>query len=68
MANYSSLVDLNYAAKEDIVELANGCLCCTVADDFIPTIYTLLNRSSLLDHIIIETSGRALPKPLVASF
>ncbi|MBL0337984.1 MAG: cobalamin biosynthesis protein CobW [Rhodospirillaceae bacterium] len=54
--------------EEDIVELANGCLCCTVADDFIPTIDTLLNRSSLLDHIIIETSGLALPKPLVAAF
>lgn len=54
--------------EEDIIELANGCLCCTVADDFIPTIDRLLNRSAVPDHIIIETSGLALPKPLVAAF
>ncbi|MCB9946404.1 MAG: cobalamin biosynthesis protein CobW [Rhodospirillaceae bacterium] len=52
----------------DIVELANGCLCCTVADDFLPTIETLLGREPPPDHIIIETSGLALPKPLVKAF
>lgn len=53
---------------ENIVELANGCLCCTVADDFIPAIEALLSRSPPPDHIIIETSGLALPKPLVKAF
>src|SRR5271156_6815367 len=53
--------------EENIVELANGCLCCTVADDFIPAI-ALLGRSPRPDHIIIETSGLALPKPLVKAF
>ncbi len=54
--------------EEDIVELANGCICCTVADDFLPTMEMLLSRPQLPDHIIIETSGLALPKPLVQAF
>ena len=49
----------------DIVELANGCLCCKVADDFLPTIEALLARPNRPDHIVVETSGLALPKPLV---
>ena len=52
----------------DIVELANGCICCTVADDFLPTMKSLLDRSDPPDHIIIETSGLALPKPLLQAF
>ena len=55
-------------ADEDILELANGCICCTVADDFLPTIETLLARDVPPDHIVIETSGLALPKPLVKAF
>lgn len=54
--------------EENIVELANGCLCCTVADDFIPTIEALLSRENRPEHIIVETSGLALPKPLVKAF
>ena len=53
---------------ENIVELANGCLCCTVADDFIPAIEALLARPQRPEHIIVETSGLALPKPLVKAF
>ena len=53
---------------EDIVELANGCICCTVADDFLPTMLKLLDRPNPPEHIIIETSGLALPKPLVKAF
>jgi cobalamin biosynthesis protein CobW len=53
---------------ENIVELANGCICCTVADDFIPTIEALLALPSRPDHILIETSGLALPKPLLKAF
>ena len=55
-------------AEEDLVELANGCICCTVADDFLPTIEALLDRPEPPDHIVIETSGLALPKPLVKAF
>ncbi len=54
--------------EEDIVELANGCICCTVADDFLPTMQKLLDRPNPPEHIIIETSGLALPKPLVKAF
>ncbi|MFQ5468018.1 MAG: cobalamin biosynthesis protein CobW [Kiloniellaceae bacterium] len=53
---------------EDVVELANGCICCTVADDFVPAIEALLARATRPDHIVIETSGLALPKPLVKAF
>ena len=54
--------------EEDIVELANGCLCCTVAEDFIPAMEKLLNRAAPPEHILIETSGLALPKPLLKAF
>jgi cobalamin biosynthesis protein CobW len=54
--------------EDDIVELANGCICCTVADDFLPTIEMLLAREEPPEHIVIETSGLALPKPLVRAF
>ena len=54
--------------ETDIVELANGCICCTVADDFVPAIEALLAREPRPEHILIETSGLALPKPLVAAF
>jgi cobalamin biosynthesis protein CobW len=54
--------------EDDIIELTNGCICCTVADDFIPTMTKLLERDVRPDHIIIETSGLALPQPLVAAF
>ena len=54
--------------EEDIVELANGCICCTVADDFLPAMDMLLKRADRLDHIVIETSGLALPKPLLKAF
>jgi len=55
-------------AEEDVLELANGCICCTVADDFLPTMEILLAREAPPEHIVIETSGLALPKPLVRAF
>ncbi|AOG03613.1 cobalamin biosynthesis protein CobW [Bosea sp. RAC05] len=54
--------------EEDVVELPNGCICCTVADDFVPALEKLLNRADPPQHILIETSGLALPKPLVQAF
>ena len=54
--------------EEDVVELSNGCICCTVADDFVPTIEALIAREDAPDHIVIETSGLALPQPLVRAF
>ncbi|MBB98269.1 MAG: cobalamin biosynthesis protein CobW [Rhodobacteraceae bacterium] len=55
-------------AAEDVVELTNGCICCTVADDFLPTMEMLIARDEAPDHIVIETSGLALPQPLVRAF
>lgn len=55
-------------SEDDIVELNNGCICCTVADDFVPTMKKLLDRERRPDHIVIETSGLALPQPLVNAF
>jgi len=51
-----------------VVELANGCLCCTVQDEFLPTMQLLLERADQLDGIVIETSGLALPEPLLQAF
>jgi cobalamin biosynthesis protein CobW len=54
--------------EEDVIELANGCICCTVADDFVPTMKKLIDRADPPTHIVIETSGLALPQPLVRAF
>lgn len=53
---------------EDVIELSNGCICCTVADDFLPAMERLLSRPNPPEHIVIETSGLALPQPLVRAF
>ncbi len=55
-------------ADDQVVELTNGCICCAVADEFLPAMETLLGRDSPPEHIVIETSGLALPKPLVQAF
>lgn len=55
-------------ADDDVVELSNGCICCTVAEDFLPAIQKLVDREDAPDHIVIETSGLALPQPLVRAF
>ena len=54
--------------EEDMIELSNGCICCTVAEDFVPTMEILLGRDDRPDHIVIETSGLALPQPLIRAF
>jgi cobalamin biosynthesis protein CobW len=60
--------DEDPAAATPLYELANGCLCCTVQEEFVPVLETLLERRERIDHILIETSGLALPKPLVQAF
>lgn len=54
--------------NSNILELTNGCLCCTVQEEFLPTMQELLKRRDRIDSILIETSGLALPKPLVQAF
>lgn len=60
--------DDNEKNSQNIIELTNGCLCCTVQEEFYPTMQQLLTRKDELDAIVIETSGLALPKPLVQAF
>ncbi|MGC3832988.1 GTP-binding protein [Moritella viscosa] len=54
--------------ENGIYELANGCICCTVEEEFLPVMKELVARRDDIDHILIETSGLALPKPLVQAF
>ncbi len=56
------------AGENGIYELANGCICCTVEEEFLPVMQQLVARRDDIDHILIETSGLALPKPLVQAF
>jgi cobalamin biosynthesis protein CobW len=60
--------DEDASAPMPLYELANGCLCCTVQEEFVPVLNTLVERRDRIDHILIETSGLALPKPLVQAF
>ena len=55
-------------SQDGIYELANGCICCTVEEEFLPVMQQLVARRDDIDHILIETSGLALPKPLVQAF
>ena len=60
--------DENGEETGQLYELANGCLCCTVQEEFAPVMELLAARRDQIDHLIIETSGLALPKPLVQAF
>jgi len=68
LAPTTTLPNAPAALPSNIVELTNGCLCCTVQEEFLPTMLELLKRRDILDCILIETSGLALPKPLVKAF
>ncbi len=60
--------DTSKEVENGIYELANGCICCTVEEEFLPVMKLLVERREEIDHILIETSGLALPKPLVQAF
>lgn len=60
--------DENGSDNGQLFELANGCLCCTVQEEFAPVMEQLAARRGQIDHLVIETSGLALPKPLVQAF
>ena len=62
------ICDRDETPENNIIELTNGCLCCTVQEEFYPTMIQLLDRRDKIDSILIETSGLALPKPLVQAF
>ena len=54
--------------NDEIVELNNGCVCCTVRSDLITAIHRLLNSTRQIDRILVETSGLADPAPVIQSF
>ncbi len=60
--------DENGVENGQLFELANGCLCCTVQEEFAPVMEQLAARRDQIDYLVIETSGLALPKPLVQAF
>ena len=60
--------DENGEENGQLYELANGCLCCTVQEEFAPVMELLAARRDDIDYLVIETSGLALPKPLVQAF
>jgi cobalamin biosynthesis protein CobW len=62
------ICDESESPNDNIVELTNGCLCCTVQEEFYPTMQELLKRRDKIDCLLIETSGLALPKPLIQAF
>ena len=62
------ICDESESPESNIVELTNGCLCCTVQEEFYPTMQELLKRRDKIDCLLIETSGLALPKPLIQAF
>ncbi|MEL6494712.1 MAG: cobalamin biosynthesis protein CobW [Cyanobacteria bacterium J06623_7] len=62
------ICDEEDSPTSNIVELTNGCLCCTVQEEFYPTMQELLKRRDKIDCLLIETSGLALPKPLIQAF
>ncbi|PKF61603.1 cobalamin biosynthesis protein CobW [Psychromonas sp. psych-6C06] len=64
----AQLVGAGDGSSDGIYELANGCICCTVEEEFLPVMEKLVERRDQIDHILIETSGLALPKPLVQAF
>jgi len=55
-------------AEEDILELNNGCICCTVRTDLTRAVANLLASGRTIDHILIETTGLADPAPVIQSF
>lgn len=53
---------------EDMLELSNGCICCTINDGLIETVYRVLEREDPVDYLVIETTGIADPLPIILSF
>lgn len=56
------------SVEADMVELSNGCICCTINDDFVEAIYNILERNEKVDHLVIETTGVADPLPIAYTF
>lgn len=53
---------------EDMMELSNGCICCTINDGLVDAVYRVLERDDRIDHMVIETTGVADPLPIILTF
>jgi G3E family GTPase len=53
---------------EDMIELSNGCICCTISDSLVDTVYQVLEREERIDYLVVETTGIANPLPIALTF
>jgi G3E family GTPase len=60
--------DLIIATDNDMVELSNGCICCSINNDLVETIFRVLERRDAIDYLVVETTGLADPLPVVLTF
>ncbi|MGB7415194.1 MAG: GTP-binding protein [Thermosynechococcaceae cyanobacterium] len=60
--------DLLITTGEDMVELSNGCICCTINNDLVEAVHRVLERSDKIDYLVVETTGLADPLPVALTF
>lgn len=60
--------ELVVATDENMVELSNGCICCTINNDLVDAVYKVLEREEKLDYLVVETTGLADPLPVAMTF
>ncbi|CAN5639318.1 GTP-binding protein [soil metagenome] len=56
------------SAEQDMVELSNGCICCTINESLVDSVYQVLEREEKMDYLVIETTGLADPLPIIMTF
>lgn len=60
--------ELIVATGDDMVELSNGCICCTINNDLVEAVYKVLERKENIDYVVVETTGLADPLPVAMTF
>ena len=60
--------DLVVATGEDMVELSNGCICCSINGELLDAVYRILDRPEPVDYLVVETTGLADPLPVAMTF
>lgn len=60
--------ELIISSDEDLVELSNGCMCCTIRDDVADSVLRLLEKGREIDYLVVETTGLADPLPVALTF
>jgi G3E family GTPase len=60
--------ELVVSTDENMVELSNGCICCTINNDLVDAVYKVLEREEKLDYLVVETTGLADPLPVAMTF